>query len=114
MQIENIEGKIALMNRMVEEGYEIIEAPLPCLITVVKEINEPRLPSLRGKMRAKKTEIAKWTAEDIDCDFDKIGLDGSPTRVVKIFTPPPRKGGVILKGELHEIVEKLVSELKIV
>lgn len=111
-KIENIEAKRARVERMTEEGYEIIETPLPCLLTVVKEINEPRLPSLKGKMKAKKVEITRWNAEDLNCDFDKIGLDGSPTRVVKIFTPPARKGGVILKGELNEVVDKLVSELK--
>ncbi len=111
-KIESIEEKRARVERMTEEGFEIIETPIPCLLTVVKEINEPRLPSLKGKMRAKKAEIKKMTAEDLSCDFDKIGLDGSPTRVVKIFTPPPRKGGVILKGDTGEIVEKLVGELR--
>ncbi len=111
-KIESIEDEKIRVERMTEEGFEIIEAPVPCLLTVVKEINEPRLPSLKGKMRAKKSEIRKMTAEDLGCDFDKIGLDGSPTRVVKIFTPRPRKGGEILKGELSEIVEKITGELK--
>lgn len=111
-KIEEIKEKSLRVERMMEEGYEIIEAPLPCVLTVVKEINEPRLPSLKGKMKARKAEITTWSAEDLNCDFDKIGLDGSPTRVVKIFSPPPRKGGVILKGELGEITEKLVSELR--
>jgi len=111
-KVEEIKDKTARVERMTEEGFEIIETPLPCLLTVVKEINEPRLPSLKGKMKAKKAEITKWTAEDLGCDFDKIGLDGSPTRVVKIFTPPARKGGVILKGDTAEIVEKLAGELK--
>lgn len=111
-KIEKINEKSSRVERMTEEGFEIIETPLPSLLTVVKEINEPRLPSLKGKMRAKKAEITKWNAEDLNCDFDKIGLDGSPTRVVKIFTPPPRKGGIILKGEVHEIADKLASELK--
>jgi len=111
-KIEEITNDKARVERMTEEGFEIIETPIPCLFTVVKEINEPRLPSLKGKMKAKKTEIKNWGAEDLNCDFDKIGLDGSPTRVVKIFTPPPRKGGQMLKGDTSEIVEKLVSELK--
>jgi electron transfer flavoprotein beta subunit len=111
-KIEEINGEKVRVERMTEEGFEIIEAPLPCLFTVVKEINEPRLPSLKGKMKARKAEIPKWGADDLNCDFDKIGLDGSPTRVVKIFTPPPRKGGVILTGDTHEIVEKLTHELK--
>lgn len=98
--------------RMTEEGYEIIESPLPCLITVVKEINEPRLPSLKGKMRAKKADIKKWGAKDLDLDPGLIGLDGSPTKVVKIFTPPPREKGQILEGDPKEISEKLVESLK--
>jgi len=111
-KIEKIEGRLARVERMTEEGFDIIETPIPCLLTVVKEINDPRLPSLKGKMRAKKAEIKRLGAEDLNCDFDKIGLDGSPTRVVKIFTPSPRKGGVVLTGETGEIVEKLVEELK--
>ena len=98
--------------RMTEEGYDIVESPLPCLITVVKEINEPRLPSLKGKMRAKKIEIKKLEAKDLDADPDSLGLKGSPTKVVKIFTPPPRKGGQILEGEAKDVCGKLVELLK--
>ncbi|OIO32995.1 MAG: electron transfer flavoprotein subunit beta [Candidatus Omnitrophica bacterium CG1_02_40_15] len=98
--------------RMTEEGYDIVESPLPCLITVVKEINEPRLPSLKGKMRAKKIEIKKLEAKDLDADPNSLGLKGSPTKVVKIFTPPPRKGGQILEGEVKDICGKLVELLK--
>jgi electron transfer flavoprotein beta subunit len=98
--------------RMTEEGYEIIESPLPCLITVVKEINEPRLPSLKGKMRAKKAEIKKWGVKDLELDPDLIGLNGSPTKVVRIFTPPPRESGQILKGDAKEVSEKLVDLLR--
>lgn len=100
------------VERMTEEGYEIIESPMPCLLTVVKEINEPRLPSLKGKMRAKKIEIKKLTAKDLDADPDCLGLKGSPTKVVRIFTPPPRKGGQILQGEAKDVCAKLVDMLK--
>ncbi len=100
------------VQRMVEEGYEIVEVPMPCLLTVVKEINEPRMPSLKGMMRSKKAEIIKWTAEDIKADRKKVGLDGSPTQVVRIFTPAVREGGQMLKGEPAEIAEKLSEVLK--
>lgn len=106
------EHKKMRAERMTEEGYEIIESPLPCLITVVKEINEPRLPSLKGKMKAKKIEIKKWQAKDLDVDPDLLGLNGSPTKVVKIFTPPPRKGGQILEGDAKEVAGKLAGLLK--
>jgi len=111
-KIESVLGNVVRVERMVEEGYEILDAQLPCLITVVKEINEPRLPSLRGKMRAKKAEIISWAANDLDMDTSKIGLTGSPTKVVKIFTPLPRKGGQILKGDAEETARKLADLLK--
>ncbi len=111
-KIEKIDKTSARAERMTEEGYEIIETPLPCLLTVVKEINEPRLPSLKGKMRAKKAEILTWTAKDIQVDPEKIGLGGSPTQVIKIFSPPPRKGGQIFEGPAEEVVDKLGDILK--
>ncbi len=110
--IEKIDESAATVERMTEEGFDIVETPLPVLFTVVKEINEPRLPSLKGKMKAKKAEITVWTAADLDCDDNNIGLNGSPTRVVKIFTPPKREGGRILKGEPHEIANELSELLK--
>jgi len=111
-KIDEISEEKIKAHRMMEGGYHILEAPLPCLITVVKEINEPRLPSLRGKMRAKKEEITRWTAADIACELDNIGQMGSPTVVEKIFAPPKREKGVMYKGEPAETAGKLVGELK--
>ena len=111
-KIEQITDGVARVERMTEEGYEVIQTPLPALFTVVKEINEPRIPSLRGMMRAKKTEVIHWGAEDIQADSQRLGLAGSPTQVIKIFTPPPRKGGQIFHGEPEEVTQKLVELLK--
>ncbi len=111
-KIEDIKDNRAKVERMMEEGYDIVETPIPCLFTVVKEINSPRLPSLKGMMRAKSAKIIKWTAADINADPKSIGLDGSPTRVVKIFTPPPRKGGEMLKGETSDIAKEVAELLK--
>jgi electron transfer flavoprotein beta subunit len=111
-KIEEIKGNLARVERMTEEGYDIVETPVPCLFTVVKEINNPRLPSLKGMMKAKSAKITQWTAVDINCDPKNIGLDGSPTRVVKIFTPPPRKGGEMLKGDAAEVAQKAGALLK--
>jgi electron transfer flavoprotein beta subunit len=111
-KIEEIDEKHVLAERMLETGFEVIDAPLPCVLTVVKEINEPRLASLKGKMAAKKAQIVKWTAVDIQADNKKIGLEGSPTKVVKIFTPEPRKGGQMLAGEPEQVVPELVAKLK--
>jgi len=73
---------------------------------VVKEINEPRLPSLKGKMKAKKAEIKTFSLED-------LGADVSPVVEIKsISQPPSRSQGEILQGEPDEVVETLVGKLK--
>jgi len=104
--------KVMIVERLLEEGYELIELQLPALITVVKEINEPRLPSLRGKMRSKKAEITSWGNKDLGLSDDDIGLNGSPTQVVKIFTPVAKEGGKTFQGEPQEVVDQLFNEIK--
>jgi electron transfer flavoprotein beta subunit len=111
-KIKEVKDKMLRVERMMEEGYEIIDAPLPVLLTVVKEINEPRLPSLKGMLRAKSAKITVWTQKELKLDAQKIGLSGSPTQVVKIFNPPHRIGGQMLKGETLEVADKLVELLK--
>lgn len=111
-KIEEVKDAKMRLERMMEEGFEIIEMPLPGLITVVKEINEPRLPSLKGMMKSKSAKITVWSQKELDLDPQSIGLCGSPTQVVKIFTPPQRSGGQVLAGETSEVVEKLVGLLK--
>jgi len=111
-KIEEVKDKLMRVERMMEEGFEIIESPLPCLITVVKEINEPRIPSLKGMMRAKSAKIAVLTQKELSLDAQSIGLCGSPTQVVKIFTPPQRQGGQMLTGETEDIAGKLVELIK--
>jgi electron transfer flavoprotein beta subunit len=111
-KLEEIKDGYMRVERLMDEGYEVIETRLPALITVVKEINEPRLPSLKGKMKAKKAEIPVWTMQDIAAAEDRVGLPGSPTKVVKIFTPPPRGKGETLTGSTQEIAQKLVNHLR--
>ncbi|MFH0763109.1 MAG: electron transfer flavoprotein subunit beta/FixA family protein [Candidatus Omnitrophota bacterium] len=109
---DEVKVKVMRVERMMEEGYEIIEVSLPALLTVVKEINEPRLPSLKGMMRAKSAKIAVWGQKELNLDPRAIGLNGSPTQVVKIFTPPQRAGGQMLVGEADEVAGKLVELIK--
>jgi len=111
-KIEEIKDNLARVERMTEEGFDVLETPLPVLFTVVKEINSPRIPSLKGMIRAKQAKLTHWSAKDIDADSENIGLSGSPTNVVKIFTPPARKGGEMLAGEIPEIAAKLAALLK--
>ncbi len=111
-KIEEIKDGIIKAERATEEGYEVVQTKLPCLITVVKEINVPRLPSLKGKMKAKSAVIPGWKASDIYADESRIGLKGSPTWVYKIFTPPPRPQGKIFEGEPQHAVNQLVDCVK--
>ncbi|HET98345.1 MAG TPA: electron transfer flavoprotein subunit beta/FixA family protein, partial [Desulfurivibrio alkaliphilus] len=99
------------VERLMDDGYDTLEVKLPALFTVVKEINEPRLPSLKGKMKAKKLQITPLSAADIDADPDQIGLKGSPTQVVRVFSPQPRGERTIISGPVEEQVEQLVIEL---
>ena len=111
-QIEEIADGQIRVRRMIDEGHEIIQSPLPAVITVTKEINVPRLPSLRGIARAKRTVIPVWTAQALGVDPGKVGLAGSFTRVIKIFTPQRTRQGEILQGAIEEQAESLISKLR--
>lgn len=115
-KVEEVDKDKIVVERLLEEGYEKLELPLPSLLTVVKEISYPRLPTLRGKQRAKKSELPSLTVKDMDFDETKLGLKGSPTRVVKIETPKVTRGGTIVSAkdddQLEEAVDKLVEFLK--
>jgi len=106
------DGNKVKVERLLEEANEIVEIPIPCVITVVKQINEPRVSSLKGMMRAKKAEIKTLSAADIEADINITGLKGSPTRVVKIFAPPAKGGGEMLSGSADEMVSALISKLR--
>jgi electron transfer flavoprotein beta subunit len=110
-KIEEVTDTYIRCQRMTEDGYEVVEMPLPALITVVKEINEPRLPSIKGKLRAKKSVVNVWTADDINADKEKCGLKGSPTQVVKTFVPVHEVESEIIEGEPSEQAKKLAEKL---
>jgi electron transfer flavoprotein beta subunit len=108
----NLEKKKIIVERLLEYGREVVESSLPALLTVVKDINEPRLPSLLGIKKAAKAQIPTLTAKDVGADENRIGLKGSPTWVTRVFSPEARGGsGEILKGELPEVVPLLVNKL---
>ncbi len=109
---EEIAGGSIRVRRMVEGGYEVIEMPLPAVVTVVKEINVPRLPSLRGLSRARSAVIPVWAAGELGVDVDRVGLAGSATRVVKVFFPRRVHSGEILQGDVESQVDSLVNRLR--
>lgn len=107
------DGKTATVERVSEDAYDVVQAPLPCALTVVKEANVPRMASLRGKMAARKLAIEPTTAAATGADPALLGLAASPTHVVRIFSPPAKSGGAKWEGlEPAEAAQKLVAELK--
>jgi len=91
------QSRALVVERLLEEGREVVEAQLPALLTVVKDINQPRYPTFLGIRRATKLDIPVWGAADLpETDAGKLGLKGSPTQVVKVFSPPKREGTVVL------------------
>jgi electron transfer flavoprotein beta subunit len=110
-KIEEIREGYIRCQRMTEDGYEVVEMPLPAVITVVKEINEPRLPSIKNMMRAKKAVVNVWTADDIGADKNLCGLKGSPTQVVRTFVPVHEIKSEMIEGDAAEQAEKLAEKL---
>ncbi|MFP4163066.1 MAG: electron transfer flavoprotein subunit beta/FixA family protein [Chitinispirillaceae bacterium] len=110
-KVEEITDRSIRVERLMEGGYDVVEMPLPGLMTVVKEINTPRMASLKGKMKAKKAEIVKLDAAGMDVDSERIGLKGSPTQVLRSFVPERKTGGEKITGEVPELVEKAASTI---
>jgi electron transfer flavoprotein beta subunit len=105
------EGKV-ILKRIMDDGIETLEAPLPLLITVSKDINQPRLATLRGRLKAKKAEIKEIINTDLDLEPKEIGLDGSFTRVVKIFEPETHEAGEVVEGTTDQLVEAVFKKLQ--
>jgi electron transfer flavoprotein beta subunit len=114
MAVPEINDEMILAKRMHEDGWDICEIKLPAVLTVVKDINQPRIPTLKGRLAAQKIEIPTWTAADIGADLAKIGLDGSPTRVVKTNPPPARTTETLkLDGSPADSARILVRQLRL-
>ncbi|MFW6189083.1 MAG: electron transfer flavoprotein subunit beta/FixA family protein [Planctomycetota bacterium] len=105
------DGRITA-ERMTDSGDEVLSAPLPAVLTVLKDLNVPRLPSLAGQMHARRCRVERWSAPDVSGDPDEFGLDGSPTRVVRVFTPPQRGECTLWEGEPEQSAARLAEALK--
>lgn len=111
-KFDSIDDSSATVQRATEDGYDVVKLGLPAVVSVVKEINEPRLPSLKGKMAAKKKPITKWTAADIGIDGSGVGAS-SGTKVAKVSPPPARPSGEMIEGETpEEIADRLFEKLR--
>ena len=110
-EILEITGEEIRLTRLLDDRVETLEASLPIVISVSKNINQPRLATLRGRLNAKKTEIHKITSNDLEADPMRLGLNGSPTRVVKIFTPARQTAGDIVEGSPEELTDRILQKL---
>lgn len=100
------------VERLVEGGYEQVSSSLPALLTVVRELNEPRLPSFRASLRARTQEITVWEAADLEVDQSRIGIPGSPTRVNRIFVPEYDRQGQVFEGSPESQAGDLLTALR--
>ena len=100
-----------LLVRRCEDGYELIEVKLPCLLTTIKELNTPRYMTIAGIYGDKEMKV--WNAKDIEVDLTKVGLEASPTNVFRSFTPAPKEPGVKIEGDTeNEQAKNLLIKLK--
>jgi electron transfer flavoprotein beta subunit len=114
--VESVADGVCRCHRLVEDGYEILDVDLPAVLTVVKEVSTPRLPTLRGKQRARALEIPTFSVAELSVEAANLGLDGSPTRVVRIFRPKVarecEKLTVTDDDSLSRAVDRVMSFLK--
>ncbi len=98
-------------SRMTGYGHDVVLVKRPCLVTVISSINTPRMPSLKGKMKAKSAEISVWTANDLALSAEEIGLAGSPTRVLNTFVRSFEARRERLEGDAEAQVSALCARL---
>lgn len=102
------DGKVTVQ-RQLEDGYEVVEVETPCVLTAVKELNEPRYMSIYNIMDTAKQEIPAWNHVDVGLDPADCGLNASPTQVFRSFTPEPKGKGEMLSGTVSEMAAELVA-----
>jgi electron transfer flavoprotein beta subunit len=109
-QVE-FEKKRVTARREIEDGYETLQSKMPVLLTVIKGINEPRIPSFSELGEAMEKEILVWKAEDLGVDRSSVGLQGSPTMVTKIWPPAIEREVQEMVGEPEELARQLAEIL---
>ena len=107
-----VNDNIVRTKREHEEGFEVLDTEMPMLLTAVKALNEPRYPTLHNSIRATQYEVKTITVKDMTTDPKRLGLQGSPTRVRKVYSPPMRSAGTMLTGAVSESVATVMDVLK--
>ena len=108
----NNEAVTFTIRKSTEEGYEMLEVPAPCVITVLATANKARYMSVRGIVESYNREVEGWNYGNISVDEQKLGLNGSPTRVFKSFTKGAKAAGKVFEIEPAEAADLIVEKLK--
>ncbi|MDR0434074.1 MAG: electron transfer flavoprotein subunit beta/FixA family protein [Gracilibacteraceae bacterium] len=112
-KIREARADYLMVERVCEGGYELVRASRPVLLAVEKTIGEPRYPSVKASVRARRAAITAWNAADIEAPEEKIGLNGSPTQVTRIFTPETRRRSEMLEAATAEgLCDLLLAKLR--
>jgi electron transfer flavoprotein beta subunit len=106
-----LEGNRVVAERDLENERQVVEAKLPCLVSVVREINEPRLPTLMAIMAASKKPMTTWSAVDLGLEPDELGFNGSLTEILRSAVSAGERRRIVLQGEPKEIAPKIVKAL---
>ena len=109
--IREIRENSVILERQLEDGYEVLEIQRPCVLTAVRELNRPRYMTVIGIEKAYEKEITVWDERDLDIRPQDCGHSASPTTVFRSFTPPPKGKGEMLAGTVNEMAQSLVSKL---
>ena len=105
--------RYCIVERQMEDGHDVVKVPLPCVLTCVKELNEPRYMTVSRILYAcEEADIKVWNENDVELDPSECGLNASPTKVDKSFTPAPKGKGEMLSGTIAEMSAKLVGSLR--
>jgi electron transfer flavoprotein beta subunit len=94
-----VESGTVRVERQTDNGYDVVEAPTPAVVSVVEKINEPRYPSFKGIMAAKKKPLTTLTLADAGIEAEQVGLSNAPSQVVEFANKPPRQAGQVVKDE---------------
>ena len=109
--IREIRENSVILERQLEDGYEVLEIQRPCVLTAVRELNRPRYMTVIGIEKAYEKEITVWDERDLNIHPQDCGHSASPTKVFRSFTPPPKGKGEMLAGTVNEMAQSLVSKL---
>jgi electron transfer flavoprotein beta subunit len=111
--IEEVKGSSITVSRLTEDGFERVRSFSPVLLTVMKEINDPRYPAIASLLAAcsEKAPIEVWNAADLGVQVGDVGIEGSLTQVIRTFAPKSKRQTEMIEGDTSTVVEGLLSRL---